>query len=393
MTKLWLSGSETFFKDVYLIPPGSYFIIKDGKIKAKKQYYVFKQNENPDLPVDEGVKFFEKYFSDSVRSRLISKVPVAAFLSGGIDSSLLCKYVKDNINEQLTTYTIEYESDTKLDLKHAKKLSEKEEFEFKKTQINPDIYSLENMDEITYHMEEIMMDKVYLADYFNFKAAKKDGYTVVLHGQGGDEPWLGYLHTEKIYSENQSFESLTSFFMTEMVFSNKINPKIKTRLEEIILKYLNDNFGKSDDKLNNVAYLAVNTILHNLLLQEDKLAMAHSVEARVPYVDKDLIELSFKLSGADKSKNNKEKYIASVVSKSKLPKSIIERDKLPFPEPPSNYDVHFRNLVSDNWKQISNSKLVNELINPELLYSIDNFNKKEIWWLLNLWRFEVVFEN
>ncbi|MCX8131464.1 MAG: asparagine synthase (glutamine-hydrolyzing) [Clostridia bacterium] len=399
-SKLWMDPELTFFKDIYTIEPGTYLEINNDSVVKKYYYELSYDNGINDENV--AVNQFANIFEDSVRKKLISKVPIAAFLSGGIDSSLLCKVANDNLQEPLNTYTIHYNNDNDLDLNHALELVNKEKFKQHNILIANEHYMLKQIDEVIYHIEEILIDKVYISVYFNYKAAKNDGFTVVLNGQGSDEVWLGYIFNWGIFkfiNQNDNIDTLLKeYFIPNMIFGNKLKPDIKHNIEKTLRDYLNRNLVKyqkdkdEDDKLNNYSIMAIRTILHNLLLQEDKLAMAHSVESRVPFVDSHkLVELSMSISGNIKIKDGREKYIPRTYGKSFLPQSIVDRKKYAFPEPPSVYNHQIKEICMDNWKQISGGRMAKEIILPEYLNSINNFSDVELWWLLVYWRFEKVF--
>ena len=139
--------------------------------------------------------------------------------------------------------------------------------------------------------------------------------------------------------------------------------------------------------------MSIKTILHDLLLQEDKLAMAHSVESRVPFVDDHkLVELSMKMPGKLKISDGREKYILRKFGKNKLPESIITRKKYAFPEPPNIYDKKIKDICAENWDAISKCKILNKIIDKKYWKNIDDFSSRELWWVLVYWRFENVFK-
>lgn len=186
--KLWMHPKWTMFKNIYNIEPGCYLEVSKNAVRKRKYYNIDYHNCISDEK--KIINMFDIEFKDSVEKKLISQVPIAAFLSGGIDSSLLCKVAQDKMKKQLNTYTICYEKDNDLDLNHAKELAEKENFKQHNILITDSYYTVENIDKVIYSVEEILIDKVYLPVYFNYKAAKDDGFTVVLNGQGSDEVWL-----------------------------------------------------------------------------------------------------------------------------------------------------------------------------------------------------------
>lgn len=192
-------------------------------------------------------------------------------------------------------------------------------------------------------------------------------------------------------------ELIKEYYFPNIIFKDKLKPSIINKMIKTLTKYLQDTLQqfskeKNDDKLNDYSIMAIRTILHDLLLQEDKLAMAHSVESRVPFVDNHrIVELSMNIEGKLKIKDGREKYILREYGKNLLPDSIIKRKKYAFPEPPDIYDYRLREICNDNWKEISNCKIIKKIIEPKYLKNNKSFTDRELWWLLVYWRFENVF--
>lgn len=398
--RLWMHPKWTMFNNIFNVEPGTYLKIEKDKVKEIKYYDLKYTNELNDEKI--AIQEFGNEFEKTIKSKLISKVPIAAFLSGGIDSSLVCKIAQDKMKNRLNTYTICYEKDDDQDLIHAKELAEKENFKQHNILIKQEDYTIKNIDEVIYAVEEILIDKVYLPVYFNYREAKKDGFTVVLNGQGSDEVWLGYIFNWNIFNytkETDNVEKLIeSYYMPNMIFKGKFKKDFNENIKNTLKKYLKDTLEKyskneNDDKLNDYSIMSIKTILHDLLLQEDKLAMAHSVESRVPFVDDHkLIELSMKMPSKLKIKDGREKYILRKFGEDKLPESIIKRRKYAFPEPPDIYDNKIKKICIENWNSISECKILNRIIDNKYWENIDNFSNRELWWLLVYWRFESVFK-
>ena len=395
--RLWMDPRKTLFQNIYMLEPGSFLKIdKDFNIESTK-YYELKFNYKYNNP-DDLVKDFGREFEDSIRKKLISKVPVAAFLSGGLDSSVVCKVLNENMEDVLNTYTIKYDYTNNLDLNYAEKISKEEGFEQHNILIDEDKYSIDNIDKVLYSVEEVLIDKVYIAMYFNYKAAKDDGYTVVVSGQGSDEPWLGYIFTWRIFEYlNKDVDEdklISDYYIKNMVFKDKINESFEKLIEPTMEKYLSENLIIDNrELLNSYSDLSIKTILHDLLMQEDKIAMAHSVESRVPFVDNHrIVELAYNASSNMKLFDKREKYIVRKYSEDKINNEIINRPKYPFPEPPQMYNKKIELLCRENWEEIKNSEILKKILNSKMLESIENFTPVEQWWLLVYWRFEVVFK-
>lgn len=395
--KLWMDPRKTLFRNIFMLEPGHYLKInRDNDIQDIEYYKLTFSNKYQEPK--ELIEDFSKELTLSVNKKLISKVPIAAFLSGGLDSSIVCKLLNDKMKEPLNTYTIYYNNDNDLDLNYSIELGKKEKFNQHNVLISEDMYDLDNIDKVTYSVEEILIDKVYIPMYYNYKAAKNDGFTVVVSGQGSDEVWLGYIYVWRIfeYLEERGNEKtiLKDYYLKNMLFRGKLNNNFEDLIKPTMEKYIKKNLNlNKNDILNSYGDLSVKTILHDLLMQEDKIAMAHSVESRVPFVDNHkLVELAYGASSKIKLFDGREKYIIRKFAEGKIIDSIIKREKYPFPEPPSIYNEKIEQLCIDNWEEIKKSKILSSIINFKKMSKVQDFTPIEQWLLLAYWRFEVVFK-
>lgn len=393
--RLWTHPEKTLFKDIYLLKPGTYLRISANGIEKREYYNLKFTNEyiNPEKLVED----FGEEFESSVNKKLISKVPVAAFLSGGLDSSIVCKILAEKSKNQLNTYTVHYNFDNDLDLNHADILSGNLSIKSKHVLISENMYNLENIDKVTYAVEEIMIDKVYIPTYFNYKAAKDDNFRVVVTGQGADEIWLGYIFTWKIFqflgNKANKKTLINDYYKKNMIFSKKMRSNIKKQVDNIMENYLDELLDlNKKDVVNSYGDLSRKTILQDLLMQEDKLAMAHSIESRAPFIDDHkIMELGYKANSKVKIYDGREKYIVREYARGNISDKIVNREKYPFPEPPVVYNKKIYELCKDNWDELSHSKIINLIIDDKYLNNVDNFSALEQWWLLICWRFEKVF--
>lgn len=398
-TRLWLSRETTFFQNIYCLKPGTYMVISNNNninIKVETYYHLKFTNKYKDI--NSVLYDFGRELKNSVESKLISKVPVAAFLSGGLDSSIVCKLMQDKMKKPLSTYTIHYDFDNDLDLNHANVIAKQEKFNKHNVLIKENMYSIENIDKVTYGVEELLIDKVYIPMYFNYKSAKNDGYTVVVSGQGSDEVWLGYIFTYKIFEYiNEKYNNgylLNDYYLKNMIFSDKLKKTYFNEAKKVMKKYLENNLEKNDkDEINSYGDLSLKTILHDLLIQEDKIAMMNSVESRVPFVDNHrIVEIAYNTASNLKLYDGREKYIVRKYSKNKIDDSIINRKKFPFPEPPKIYNEQITNLCRKNWKEIKKSRILNKILQKGQMDNVNNFTELEQWWIIICWRFENIFK-
>lgn len=107
--------------------------------------------------------------------------------------------------------------------------------------------------------------------------------------------------------------------------------------------------------------------------------------------DNEMLYLALSIDSNLKIFDKREKYILRKAYEKILPKNIIERYKYPFPEPPNKYDYKIKNLCKENWENIINNKIISNLLNTRRYSKIDYYNPKELWWLINIYRFSEIF--
>ena len=356
---------ETFFSNVYKLPPAHYFVYKDGEMK-KVRYW------KPDFSATEGVL---EYFADltdnavreSVEAHKIADVEVGSFLSSGIDSSYIAEAA--NVDK---TFTVGFESpdgDRYNEISFAKDFAKTIEVENFSKVISPSEY-WDNFGKIQYHMDEPLADPAAIALYFVSKLASEH-VKVVMSGEGADELFGGY----RIY-----MEPLTLTFYDKLPFKlRRIVSKIcehlpqkhginylvrrgKTIEERFIgnasifslkernsilksvvaknaaaPKILCDRFYSEvadKDDVTKMQYLDINMwLMGDILLKADKTSMANSLELRVPFLDKKVMELAGTIPLDCRVNTVTTKLALRKAAEKTLPERTATKDKLGFPVP------------------------------------------------------------
>lgn len=356
---------ETFFENVYKLPPAHYFTFKDGEIN-KVRYW------KPEFKATDGVL---EYFADltdeavreSVQAHKIADVEVGSFLSSGIDSSYIAEAAKVD-----KTFTVGFESpdgDRYNEIAYAKDFAETIGVENISKVITPEEY-WEAFPEIQYHMDEPLADPAAIALYFVSKLASEH-VKVVMSGEGADELFGGY----RIYQEpitltaydklpfalrrivSKICEHLPQkhginylvrrgktieerFIGNANIFSVKERNSI---LKSVVAKnavepkVLCDKFYKevSDkDSVTKMQYLDINMwLMGDILLKADKTSMANSLELRVPFLDKNVMELASTIPLSCRVDTVSTKLALRKAAEKTLPKRTATKDKLGFPVP------------------------------------------------------------
>lgn len=375
------SQGKTVFKDIYELKPGHMlkFNKKDGLII--KQYYRLRVYPF-ELSYKETVKRVKELLDKAIKRQMVSDVGISAFLSGGLDSSIISTIAAKNIN-QLDTYSIDYE-DNKKDFKanafeitedrdYAKKVSEAIGSTHHNVEISNEMvakYLTKAVDmKDSPGMTDIDSSMIYLSE----SIAKK--YKVSLSGEAADEIFAGYPWYYKKDNSNM-FPWIRNIDFREEILTDEYRQKLKLR-EYIENEYnmaineapILDEKNKLDTKHKQLSYLNIKYFMTNLLDRKDRMTMSSSLEVRVPFCDKDLVELLYNTPYKYKYRYKTEKKLLRDAYKDDVIKDVISRKKSPYPKSNSN-----------RYSQIVKELLLEALENKDsILYKLFNVDKlKEI---------------
>ena len=386
---------ETFFKGVYKLRPGHYFIYDfDSKKMDIKEYYNI--NFKPiQQDFDKLVDKIDDTITKSIDYHIISDVPVGAYLSGGIDSSYVVSYLKPD-----KTFSVGFDYKDFNEVPMAKDLSDLLHIENKSELINSDDF-FESIDKVQYFADEPTANLSAVPLYFLSKLAAKD-VKVVLSGEGADELFGGYTsydedNTLKKYRKLPFFirkilknivSPLPSFhgknFLTKggskiedyyvgnaFIFDNKEANKILADNYKSDLKYQDitkpyfDKVANEDD-LTKMQYLDMYFWLPNdILLKADKMSMANSLELRVPILDKEVFALAKTIPSEYKLSHNTTKYILRRAASRRIPEEWYKRRKKGFPVPIIKWfrEEKYYNIV----KSLFNEDFTKDFFDQKLL--------------------------
>jgi len=402
----YVRAPYTFFENIYQLQAGAYIEINNSLIVKEHKYWDIPEKFNTDEDFDEDklAKSFEQEITKSIKYRLISDVPLGTYLSGGLDSSLITAITAKSKNEILNTYTIGFS----------------ELNEFKYSRMIAKQYD-------TSHHEILMKKQDYIDNWerlIGFKDAPlgvpneiplavmskklKEKITVVLSGEGADELMGGYGrifrtpfdfenedHNLSFYEyfidkyEYVSREMRDKFITTSKEYRNEFDHKIKS---EFSTKTNEENIFRFFHKYH----------VKGLLQRVDMTTMQTSVEARVPFLDHNLIEFVYakipynlklkwksekaknearKISSQEYSENlDTPKYLLRKIAFNHLPEEIINRKKVGFPVPLTKW--------FDNLEKMAKALLLDaEWLKKDILNELLNSSKKEVRAGQVLWMF------
>ena len=378
---------RTSFKDIKELPAGSYLSITGDQVLVK-QYWDFDfalPNELTNYNSNEIISYSKKLLIDSIGIRLRADVSVGCYLSGGLDSSGITSFVKNNFNNQLNTFGIRFEDVDFDEGQYQKEMVSKLHVEHKEIlATNKNIGEL--VPEVIWHTEIPLLRLSPVPLFMLSELVHQSGFRVVLTGEGADEIFGGYnifretlirsfwakypnstmrpRLLEKLYpyifKDKRSKAALSSFFKPgidqpdDPLFSHLIRwnntARIKRFFSENITnstqdydplvelkEHLPEKFNKWD-ALSKAQYLEMKIFMSDYLLssQGDRVAMAHSLEIRMPYLDYRLIEFMGKVPSYLKIRGLNEKFILKKIYKNILPQSILNRPKHPYRAPIKN---------------------------------------------------------
>jgi len=423
LTFLWSPGEITMYKNIKKILPGtiSELDLEKMSFKSSKFFLEPESNDYWDYTEKDWVKIIDEKLNQAVERQMLSDTPIGYFLSGGLDSSLLVAMARTQFpSKKIECFTIDQfrgsnQKGYSDDLPFAKKVSE-----FLDINLNV-IYDramwVDFFDKMIWHLDEPQADLAPINVSKISKQAKLMGIKVLIGGAGGDDIFSGYRrHMAAIFNDKinllpkpilsiisktiHSFSSSNHIFRRmkkltrdwdkgsnqqlmgyfnwlpneltiSKIFSNKVYNEVKN--------YDPYNYGlnilssKTNSQLiDKLLMLEQKTFLidHNLNYT-DKLSMLHGVEARVPYLDNDLVELTTHIPQNFKIRKGISKYILKKVAEKYLPDDVIYRSKTGFGAP-------LDDLLESDFKFI-----IQKYLNEKKIKEDNIFNHKTISEILN----------
>lgn len=304
----------TLFEGVYILPAGHFFEFKPGKgLTGKTQYWDFNFKEDRMFSdEDEYIEELNRLFQQAVNRQLVSDVEIGSYLSGGMDSGGITAVAAKNFKD-LKTFTGGFDLSSASGLELG--FDERRKAEFLSNLYKTEHYEIvmkagdmeRVMPKLIWHLEDLRVGQSY-PNYYVARLASKF-VKVVLSGTGGDElfagyPWRYYRaavnnntddYEEKYYNYWQRLidDRVKSQFFQPGIYPDIAAHNIKDVFKSVIK--INRIEKSPEEYLNRSLYFEIKTFLHGLLLVEDKLSSAHSLETRVPFLDNDILDFGMKV--------------------------------------------------------------------------------------------------
>jgi asparagine synthase (glutamine-hydrolysing) len=367
---------KTIVKDIKKFPPSSNMIfdLKTNKIALIDQYWniKFEESENDETKIKSRLK---ELIGDSVKKTLLSDIEVGAFLSGGIDSSIIVMFMKE-YSEKFKTFSFHFDYEDYNESDYAKIISDKFNTDHHEIEFNAsDVKSL--IDDLPIYFDEPFGDPSMIPSFLISKSASQY-VKVVLSGTGSDEIFGGYERYKEFFTLSKLKNSPKLLRNVAISRYKKLNPDKVGKLIELLkekddrllyIKLLSDVFRNPDETWYSPPQLedfesffgnftGLNSLLsfdqkhylfNDLLIKEDRAAGAFGMEARYPFLDYRVVEFVNKIESNLKIKDNIGKYILKETFKNDLPDEIINRKKNGFDVPLKHY---FRNELKTYAEEI-----------------------------------------
>lgn len=379
------------FRNIHKLPPGHYLTFSAGRV-AIEQYWDFSFEPAESRREEDYLEELRFLLDESVRLRLISDVPLGAFLSGGIDSSTIVALMARHMGMPVKTFSIGFHEDSYSELKYARIAAKKFGTDHHEFLVTPDICSI--VDELVWHFDEPFADSSAIPTYMVSKLAREH-VTVILSGDGGDELFAGYTRYV-VERKRGAFAHLPGFLRKGLLqplsrllphgmlgrnFIHNVSlDKIERYLDSLSIftglnkealytnafrASLNGSSGviasvrdyaakiKTGEDIDKLLYIDSKTYLPgDILTKVDRMSMAVSLEARAPLLDHKLIEFVARTPAALKLAGYETKYLLKRAIKGLVPDEILNRPKQGFGVPMQDWiNKQLRERIRDTLTQ------------------------------------------
>ena len=374
----YVSGSETFFRGIQSLPPGHTLEADEsGEVRVRPYWDLPTGTAEDGCSREDYVQRYRELFESCVASHLMSDVPLGVFLSGGLDSSAIAA-VMTKLRGPVETFSVGYAETSVSELPYARAVASHLKSNHREILMGPEDF-FSSLPRLIWHEDKPVTWPSSVSLYFVSKMAR-DYVTVVLTGEGSDETLAGYeryaltlwnarfdpwyrrafparfrsavrefIATTELLGRNSrrklqhtligrdcaAWESLY-FDNFLCAFSQRDEERLLTDPVEPGVAYSNSLAfweNSSGDLLSRMLYTDIKTYLVELLMKQDRMSMATSVESRVPFLDHVLVEFAAQIPPRYKLRGRAGKLVLKAAMHDLLPKKIIYRTKMGFPTP------------------------------------------------------------
>ena len=429
------SGEETLFLGVKRLLPGHVLSWHDGEISIRRYWDVDFSKDGEVRDDRSYIDQWSELFRESVRLRLMADVPLGMFLSGGIDSSAIAAVMSGMVKDPIKTFSVAFKEREANELEYARLVADVYKTNHHEIIVSPQQF-FAALPGLVWHEDEPLAHPSSVALYFVSKLASKH-VKVVLTGEGSDELLAGYgryrrtiwnlawgrrynkltpsigrdtirkqiervppggrirqklMRTflvlspelERIYFDNFAVFPVP---MQQRMFTAETNERIRSIDPYAEVRKLLER-TKDLSLLDGLLYADIKIYLHELLMKQDQMSMATSVESRVPFLDHKLVEFTAKMPDAMKLRGGTTKYVLRESMKGILPKKILSRPKMGFPVPVGTwFRGPFKSVIDEY--VLSERTLSRGIFAPDFVRNLASLHQagedhsERLWALLN----------
>ena len=429
------SGEETLFRGVKRLLPGHIMTWRDGELTIRRYWDVDFSKDTDTRDDKTYIAEWSELFRESVRLRLMADVPLGMFLSGGIDSSAIAAVMSGMVSEPIKTFSVAFAEREANELEYARLVADAYKTNHHEIVVSPEQF-FTALPHLVWHEDEPLAHPSSVALYFVSHLASQH-VKVVLTGEGSDEMLAGYgryrrtiwnlamgqrynkftpsvardtirkqiermmpggrmrqklMRTFLVLSpelESIYFDNFAVFPspMQQHMFTRETMDRIHSIDPYVELRRLLER-TKDLSLLDGLLYADIKTYLHELLMKQDQMSMATSIESRVPFLDHKLVEFTAKMPDTMKLRGGTTKYVLRESMKGVLPEKILSRSKMGFPVPIGSWFRGSFKSVIDEYV-LSERALSRGIFAPDFVRNIVSLHQagedhsERLWSLLN----------
>ena len=433
----YIAGDQSMYAGIRKLMPGHTLTVDEkGQLETSLYWDLTVEADDGSQPREHYVRGYREKLEQCVASHLMSDVPLGVFLSGGLDSSAVAALTTKIRKEPIETFSVGYGEEAYSELPYARTIAEHLQSRHHEVHLNRDEF-FQTLPRLIWHEDEPIVWPSSIALYFVARLAR-ERVTVVLTGEGSDETLGGYTRYPWTLLNSRMdsvYRAMTPAALRHMlrkgIGASPLSGKLKRKLEHTFLgrdgeswpSFYFDNFYSafssaeqeqlltpeakgtagdpyagsmsywnlsSGDLLHRLLYTDIKTYLVELLMKQDQMSMAASIESRVPFLDHALVEFTASIPAKYSTKGMAGKCILKAAVEDLLPKSIVYRQKMGFPTPwaywlaGSSQDYMRRLLLEPRTLErgLFRAPALNRLFDEHTAGHRDHGNR--IWRLLNL---------
>lgn len=336
----YVPQNKTLIEGIKCLTPGNFLVVQDEKIIQKKFWSHRYKQRRAICDIREYLGEFEEKLRLSVKRRMISDVDFGAFLSGGVDSSLIVALMAQNSESSIKTFSIGFQEEGGNEFQYSRMVAKQFQTEHTEVLFTEDKF-LDLLSEAVWYQDEPLRH-IAAVPLLHLSREAKQKATVILAGEGADELFLGY---QKYVQAGQvsTIAHFLPFFCQDFLYR-----RYSQELPRYVFKHMFKNdfellrhngllseFRQSEAPtwVEKIADVDCRNYLISLLMKQDKMSMAAAIESRVPFLDHELVEWGHDLPLSFKLRGQIGKYLVKRLAANFFPPEFLHRTKMGFPVP------------------------------------------------------------